>query len=143
MKNRTYRYFKGKPLYAFGHGLSYTRFEYSDMQIVNTAPDLFRLNGTIKNTGEMDGEEVVQLYISLPGSADAPVRSLKGFKRIMIKKGESQTVAFEITKDDMAVLDEKGNPLPVSGEVRIYIGGGQPGTSSVHSANLLIGSVKL
>ena len=85
MEGRTYRYFKGKPLYAFGHGLSYTTYHYSNLRLPASVekgkPVVVQVRVT--NGGKMDGEEVVQLYVGdKAGNQKTPVRSLKGFKRV-------------------------------------------------------------
>jgi beta-glucosidase len=100
MSNRTYRYFSGKPLYPFGHGLSYTHFTYGPMETVSKE---VRADGTVsvrldvKNTGKRDGDEVAQLYVKRVKSAsDDPVRSLAAFQRFHLAAGASTTVRFEI-----------------------------------------------
>jgi len=100
MSNRTYRFFKGKPLYAFGHGLSYSRFQYSDssMRSVNLTPGgTAHLTFTLKNTGKYDGDEVAQVYYRQRSSgANAPKKSLCGFRRVSIKKGGTTNVSIDI-----------------------------------------------
>lgn len=103
-KGFTYRYFKGEPLYAFGHGLSYTSFEYSDLQIDKTTlcdEDSILVSVKVKNTGKMDGEEVVQLYVHDVASAIVmPVKQLRGFERVALAKGEEKTVSFKLKAAD-------------------------------------------
>src|SRR6476659_6433825 len=85
MKGRTYRYFKGEALYPFGYGLSYTRFSYGKAKVSRpklAAAGSVSVSAEVTNTGAMDGDEVVQLYLSHPGKAGAPVRALQGFQRI-------------------------------------------------------------
>jgi beta-glucosidase len=130
MHNRTYRYFTGKPLYEFGYGLSYTTFRYR--QLALSGGKVLTATATVVNEGSRDGEEVVQLYVSLPGK-DAPARSLKGFQRIFLKKGESKTVRFTLTSEDIATFDEQGKPTALKGNVTIAIGGRQPGAAAVQS----------
>lgn len=129
MTNRTYRYFKRKPLYGFGYGLSYTNFTYDQLIV----PSVIRKEKNIlvrvrvSNSGNMDGEEVVQLYVS--GKAKnipAPIKSLKGFQRIFLKGGESKTVQFILTPADLSVLDDKGNAKQFNGKVLLSVGGRQP-----------------
>jgi beta-glucosidase len=127
MANRTYRYFTGQPLYGFGHGLSYTTFQYDRLQVTpaSSAGKGRRVSVQVTNTGAMDGEEVVQLYVSAitqPG----PTRSLKGFQRIFLKKGESKTVQFNLTPADLSIIGDNGNPVPLKGKISIAVGGGQP-----------------
>ena len=123
MRARTYRYFKGSPLYGFGYGLSYTRFDYSDLKIAAASANK-TVSVTVTNTGGMNGEEVVQLYVSGTGK-DAPIKSLKGFTRIYLKKGESKNVRFVLAPEDLSVMDEKGAVKHFSGRVTIAVGGCQ------------------
>lgn len=114
------------PLYAFGHGLSYTSFKYGDVQVKNQ----FAGNGSIsvsvslQNTGQIDGKEVVQLYIrDLFASVTRPVRELKGFELVSLKKGESRTVTFELTEKELGFYDNEGNWLMEDGEFEVFVGG--------------------
>ena len=95
MKNRTYRYFKGEPLYPFGYGLSYSTFAYSGLNAKRTAGGA-EVSATVKNTSSREGDEVVQLYIGGGADADAPIRNLRGFQRIHLKPGESRQVKFTV-----------------------------------------------
>lgn len=124
---RTYMYAKEKPLYPFGYGLSYTKFNYSGITL--SSPTLsegkeVKVSFNISNTGDRDGEEVAQLYVSFPQSKIVrPVRQLKGFKRIMIKKGESQTVELTLTADELAYWDnDKDAYVMEPGTVNIMVG---------------------
>ena len=130
MANRTYRYFKGDVSYPFGYGLSYTTFAYqplSNASVVKTGESI-KVTTMVTNTGKRDGDEVVQLYVSHPqnGNTRVPLRALKGFKRIHLNKGESQTVTFTLSPEELALVDEKGNLVQKEGSVELYIGGGQP-----------------
>jgi len=114
------------PLYPFGYGLSYTTFEYSDIQINKTsftANDEIIATVEVTNTGNYDGEEVVQLYIrDLVGSVTRPVKELKGYKKVFLKKGEKQTVQFSLKPDDLAfyTLDMTYKWEP--GDFELFIG---------------------
>lgn len=108
-KGRTYQYFKGKPLYAFGHGLSYTSFAYSGCTIEDAGSTL-KTHFTLKNTGKRDGDEVTQLYVTLPNaSIPMPIKQLKGFKRVSVKKGETVSVEIAVNKADLRYWDESQN----------------------------------
>jgi beta-glucosidase len=127
MSNRTYRFFKGSALYPFGYGLSYTNFEYDHLSVKRTGSgtNAFTISANVTNSGPADGEEVVQLYVTVKGK-NMPVRSLKGFRRIFLKKGESASVSFKITTENIAYLDKNGHPILPRGKVLFSIGGGQP-----------------
>src|SRR5215213_4545836 len=103
MKNRTYRYFKGEPLYGFGYGLSYSNFSYDQLNLPGKWPKgkTIPLTVRVRNTGKLDGEEVIQLYVSAADTKlQAPVRALKGFTRIFLKAGESKMVRFDLRPED-------------------------------------------
>ncbi|WP_431210039.1 glycoside hydrolase family 3 C-terminal domain-containing protein [Puia sp. P3] len=138
MNNRTYRYFRGAPLYPFGYGLSYTSFKYDHLSIKRT-DNTITASADITNSGPMDGEEVVQLYVTLKGKS-LPVRSLKGFRRILLKKGETTRLPFQLTKDDLSYLDNNGNPITPRGPVSISIGGSQPDTTATKNRTTVEGS---
>lgn len=142
MANRTYRYFKGEVRYPFGYGLSYTTFDYmplSNDPVVKTGENI-EVTTTVTNTGKRDGDEVVQLYVSHPhdGYTRVPLCSLKVFKRIHLKKGESRTVTFTLTPEELALVDENGNLVQSQGAVELYIGGGQPHKSQGSFGSLTI-----
>jgi beta-glucosidase len=126
MNNRTYRYFKGTPVYPFGYGLSYTTFDYGETEIATTGEQSLNAKATVTNTGARDGDEVVQLYVSNKRDFLTPIRALKGFKRIHLRAGETQTIEFELTPDQLSVVNTAGHLEPMKGEVLISIGGGQP-----------------
>ena len=134
MSNRTYRYFRGEVRYPFGYGLSYTNFAYSEIQNPKTLETgtTVKISATVKNTGNYDGDEVVQLYVVHPQSTNQPIPNcaLKGFERVHLKKGESRTVTFELSPEELALTDARGNLIQKEGEVKIYIGGGQPEKSA-------------
>lgn len=116
-----------EPLYPFGYGLSYTTFEYGDIQLssdVLTPAGKITASVEVRNTGAYDADEVVQLYVrDLVGSVSRPVKELKGFKRIRLKKGEKQTVSFDITVKDLHFYDSKLDYVCEPGEFEVMIGG--------------------
>lgn len=129
MQGRTYRYFKGEPLYAFGHGLSYTKYAYSNLSLPSSIQKgkTVTVKASVTNKGTMEGEEVVQLYVGgKAGNQPSPIRSLKGFQRIFLKGGETKSVTFTLTPDDFSLMDDRGKPVPLTGDVTIFVGGSQP-----------------
>lgn len=110
---RTYMYFKEKPLYPFGYGLSYTRFNYSgttlDDRVIERG-DTLRVCFNLNNSGDMDGDEVVQLYVSARKHTDKdPIKQLKAFQRISLRKGETKKVELTVPYTELQVWDEKQN----------------------------------
>ncbi|WP_299627841.1 beta-glucosidase BglX [uncultured Tenacibaculum sp.] len=115
------------PLYPFGHGLSYTSFEYSNFKIHGekfSINDEIKVTVDLKNSGEYDGKEVVQLYIrDLFGSTTRPVRELKGFELVPLKKGESKTIEFKLTRKELGFFDNQGNYIVEPGKFKVFVGG--------------------
>ena len=127
MKGRTYRYFTGTPLYAFGHGLSYTTFAYRNLR---ASAATLSSTGTatvavdVTNTGQRAGDEVVQLYVSHPASRVArPVRELRGYQRVTLRPGETRTVRFALPASSLAYWDERADRWVVeAAPVKVEIG---------------------
>ena len=133
MKGRTYRYFEGKPLYPFGYGLSYTTFSYSGLKVPpkpTKAGDPVTAEVTVTNTGKLAGDEVAELYLSFPDVKGAPLRALRGFKRIHLDPGASQKVEFDLKPRDLGMVTDAGEPIIAEGQYKISIGGGQPDTGA-------------
>ena len=128
MEGRTYRYFKGEPLYPFGYGLSYTRFAYSDLQLDRTrlsTSDRMKITLKVKNTGERAGDEVVQLYLQPLHAPHARVnKELRGFRRLHLQAGEEQTVAFDASPaTDLTYYDDVHHAYAVdTGSYRVQVG---------------------
>jgi beta-glucosidase len=124
MKNRTYRYFEGDVLFPFGYGLSYTEFEYQNLDIVIEKNGDLNIDLDVKNTGKCDGDEVVQIYIKQPREIpDQPVKSLAGFKRVHIKQGEVMKVNIKIPSKQLRHYDpEAGEYIVSPGEYQIMTG---------------------
>ncbi|MCA1900555.1 MAG: glycoside hydrolase family 3 C-terminal domain-containing protein [Chloroflexi bacterium] len=131
MKGRTYRYMTEEPLYPFGFGLSYSRFEYSNLKLDKTrlsAGDSLHLSLTLKNAGERDAAEVVQFYLSdLQASSVVPLHHLVGFEKVALKAGESRNLKFTITPEMMSFYDDDGKLTLEPGEFRLEVGGCSPG----------------
>ncbi len=133
LANRTYRYFTGKPLYGFGYGLSYTKFDYSGLTLPlqpTAAGQDVSAEVTVANKGAVAGDEVVQLYLKFPAVKGAPQIALRGFLRVHLDAGTSQTVHFNLKPRDLSMVTEDGNPIVAGGEYSISIGGGQPDTGA-------------
>jgi beta-glucosidase len=130
MQGRTYRYFKGEPLYPFGFGLSYSKFKYSNLRLsakTIKAGDSITVSAEVQNASEQTGEEVVQLYISdVASSVPAAIRSLAGFNRINLKPGEKRRVSFTLTPRQMSLIDDSGRRVIEPGRFMVSVGGRQP-----------------
>ena len=123
IQNRTYRYFKGEPLYAFGYGLSYTTFSYGDAKTSGKAKNM-TVTVPVTNTGKIDGDEVIQVYVKSLDDAGAPIKSLAGFARVNIAAGETKTVTIDLNKDAFSAYDEATDGLKFRpGNYRILYGG--------------------
>jgi len=125
---RTYMYFKGTPLYAFGYGLSYTTFAYKTLE--TNKPSLSKdgsltVNVTVTNTGSRDGEEVVQLYVKHTNSkVERPEKELKAFKRVALKAGETKTVALTLRAKDLEYWNVKSQKFELEkGSIELQAGG--------------------
>ena len=121
MDGRTYRYFSGKPLYAFGYGLSYTTFEYGKAKVRGAG---HTVTIPVTNTGAVDGEEVVQVYVKSLDNPEAPIKSLKGFRRVAVPAGQTVKVKIELGDRAFESYDESADGLAVrKGVYRILYGG--------------------
>lgn len=132
MDGRTYRYMTEKPLYAFGHGLSYTDFNYSDPKASGGNGNPVSLSVNIKNNGEYDGDEVVQVYIKKKTDKSLN-KTLRAFKRIHLKKGESQDVVFKLGPEAFAFYNpESGEMDSIAGTYEISVGGASDDTKTLN-----------
>lgn len=138
MEGRTYRYMRESPLYPFGYGLSYASFAYSGLKLDGSrlqAGAGLNVTVAVKNTGKVEADEVVQLYLSdLEASVAVPRWQLQGFRRIRLLPGESRTVAFEVTARQMALIDGAGRRVVEPGRFRLHVGGRQPDGRSAELA---------
>ena len=112
MQGRTYRYFRGAPLFPFGFGLSYTTFKLSKPQAVRT-DNGYQITTTLKNTGKRDGAEVVQLYLRRPADTNGPLKTLRGYERVELKAGESRKICIDMPRKQFEVWDVKSNTMRV------------------------------
>ena len=130
MQGRTYRFFGGEPLYPFGYGLSYTRFEYSGLSLsAKTIPagQELTVSVTLANTGNMPGWEAAQVYLTdLEASARVPFYALAGFEKVYLEPGQKQTLSFTLIPRQMAVVQEDGSCAVEPGEFVVSAGGQQP-----------------
>ncbi|MBL0345024.1 glycoside hydrolase family 3 C-terminal domain-containing protein [Candidatus Villigracilis affinis] len=130
MNGRTYRYMAEEPLYPFGFGLSYSKFEYSDLQLETQTPtlgDFLHLSLTLTNSGASDSAEVAQLYLSdLQASTIVPFHHLIGFERVFLKAGETRVLKFTVTPEMMSFYNDDGKLTLEPGQFRLEIGGCSP-----------------
>ncbi len=130
MANRTYRYFRGTPLYRFGFGLSYSYFTYEDLKLSSTtirAGSLLTVDTDLQNRSSVAGDEVTELYLEYPEVPGAPLRALKGFYRSHVDAGAGHHVTFVLTPRDLSIVTEEGEHKIMPGTYRVWVGGGQPG----------------
>jgi len=123
MKGRTYRYMTEKPLYPFGYGLSYSKFAYKGIKIKKDG-DNYKVSLKLKNTGKMDGDEVVQVYVSRPGDTEGPSHALRAFKRVSVPAGKKVKVELELTPEQFEWFDPNLNMMhTMNGEYEVLVGG--------------------
>ena len=127
MKNRTYRYYTGQPLWGFGYGLSYTTFSYGPLQLpeVVKAGEPLTAKVTLKNTGTLTGDEVVEAYVKTPQTG-GPLHSLATFERVHLQAGESREVTLTFDPRSISSVDEKGNRAVLAGHYHVSVGSAQP-----------------
>ena len=146
MEGRTYRYFSGTPLYPFGYGISFSRFEYSNLQVpqfIKTGENVI-VNIDVQNIGKIDGDEVVQLYISNKNAnTQVPFLALEGFQRINLKQGEKRTLSLLVKARQFSIIDENGDRILNAGDFEISVGGGQPGIARNSISKTLSSITKL
>lgn len=134
MAGRTYRYATREPLFPFGFGLSYTRFEYLGLKITSPGASIsgFKVAFTLKNTGTVEADEVVQFYLgALETRLSAPISQLIGFQRVHLKPGQSKTVKLAVTPEMLMQFDEDGQQIFEPGKFRLTAGSCSPGARGV------------
>jgi len=137
MEGRTYRYFRGDPVFPFGHGLSYTTFAYSGLELPArvTAGEEARVSVEVANSGSVAGEEVVQLYVIHPeGARPVPIRALQGFRRVALRPGERTRVTFKLSPRQLSLVTPDGDAVMEPGWIEVSVGGKQPGFSGTADA---------
>ena len=127
MENRTYRYYRDEPLYPFGFGLSYTSFGYSDFKVLSEDDEFIKVSVNVKNTGDFDGKEKVQVYAQFTDSrTSTPTYQLCGIEAVDLKKGESKEVEVELDKYFIKAVLEDGTRVEPDGKITLFVGGHQP-----------------
>jgi beta-glucosidase len=149
MKGRTYRYFSGRPLYAFGHGLSYSRFAYAKLAVPKRAAAGAPVTAAVevRNAGAVAADEVVQLYVTdREASAPVPRLALKGFQRVSLKPGERRAVRFTLDERAFSMIAADGRRVVEPGVFTIAVGGKQPGltgTADATTTQVVSGEIEL
>lgn len=137
MRDRTYRYFIGQALFPFGHGLSYSQFNYSDLRVPThaLAGDSVTVSVEVENAGSMRADEVVQLYVTdVEASVPVAIRALAGFRRITLEPGERMSVSFTVAPAAFSLIDDGGRRVVEPGTFEISVGGKQPGQQGLADA---------
>jgi beta-glucosidase len=131
MEGRTYRFMKEEPLYPFGFGLTYAPFRFGDLKTDRKElkeGDSLAVSVTLTNTGTCDSDEVVQLYVTdLEATTRVPLSTLRGFRRVHVKKGASETIRFDLTTEALKLVDDSGREILEKGDFRITVGSCSPG----------------
>ena len=133
MANRTYRYFKGAPLYSFGYGLSYSSFTFSNLKLSTQkleAGEPLTAEADVENTSKLAGDEVAELYLKYPDSKTAPIRALAGFTRVHVAPGATQHVSFTLTPRSLSQVLADGERFILPGNYSVFVGGSQPASDS-------------
>jgi beta-glucosidase len=130
MEGRTYRYFRGEALFPFGHGLSYTRFAYSNLRLSTdtlSPGESLTVSVDVQNVGKRAGDEVVQLYVTdVEASVPVPIRHLAGLERVHLTPGEVRRIRFAIRPRQLSLIDDQGRRVIELGTFRVAVGGCQP-----------------
>jgi beta-glucosidase len=133
MEGRTYRYFRKKPLYGFGYGLSYSKFTYKNLKLSSaklTAGATLHVTANVENTSAVAGDEVAELYITPPAAPGNPNLWLAGFKRLHLDAHQTGHVAFDVDARGLSLVDAQGERAVTAGEYKVFVGGAQPGDTN-------------
>jgi len=144
MANRTYRYFKGKPLFGFGYGLSYTTFAYSDVKVSAKklkAGETLTVEADVANTGKTAGDEVAELY--LVPKTGGPAKELDGFERVHLGVGEKKHVSFALDARRLSLVDASGKRAVTAGKYEVVVSGAQPEAGAKGAGFTIEGSQEL
>jgi len=142
MMGRTYKYFMGEPLYKFGFGLSYSTFSYDNLVIPKTINpgESLKISVDVQNKGNLDGNEIVQLYIKdMEASVPVPVLSLQGYRSVHLKAGEKKTVEFILKPEQMAVITDDLKSIVEPGVFEVSLGGCQPDNKTIALRSVITG----
>ncbi len=134
MKNRTYRYYTGTPLWGFGYGLSYTTFAYGPVRVEKElrAGEPLRATVNVRNTGPVAGDEVVEAFVKTPQKG-GPIHSLAGFERVRLEPGEARDVTLTLDPRALSSVDQEGDRAVLAGVYRLSVGSAQPGETAQKS----------
>ena len=133
-RNHDYVEVSSSPLYSFGYGMSYTTFEYSDLQVVQKSARCFEVSFKVKNTGKYDGAEVIQVYVRKVDDAEGPIKSLRAFRRVPLKAGETCVVSIDLLPTTFEFFDPTTNTMRIMpGKYEIMYGN----SSDIPSGNKL------
>ena len=141
MANRTYRHFKGKPLYGFGYGLSYTSFRYSGLKLSTShlhAGDTLTVEADVQNVGSRAGDEVAELYLTPPQTEVSPQFALSGFTRVHIAPGQKQHIQFTLNPRTLSQVDAKGVRTVTSWQLQTFAWRRQPTEAKDSMCNFTI-----
>ena len=133
MKDRTYRYFNGQPLYSFGYGLSYTQFKYSNGKLSTTdlkAGEPIEVSVDVQNTGDRDGDEIAEVYLIPKNIVGGPFRALVGFEKVHLARGSNTTLHVTIDPRQLSFVSSIGTRTVRSGDYDLFIGGSQPSSDA-------------
>ena len=135
MAGRTYRYLTAEPMYPFGYGLSYAKFTYPSLKLASAKiarNQPVEVTATVTNSGQVEGEEVVQLYLTHPPKAgtQTPLFALKNFRRVKLAPGASTTVKFTLTPEMLALVNAQGQTVNAAGPIKVWVGGSLPSARS-------------
>jgi beta-glucosidase len=144
-KGRTYRYYRGEPLFPFGYGLSYTEFKYADVQVTGTpfGGGKVKVNFRVENRGKVSGEEVTQIYVTALNVAGEPIKALKWFKRYSMSAGLGMKVEAVLGEEAFQTYDEATDSLVLKpGSYRVWVGGSSADKELIYQDITFTNSVK-